>query len=133
MKRVSKVIFSILIAMVISGIITFFFFFKGFSLIETGVYFPNLKAVAEKDVMTYHDVISKFLTTDMDYFRQQTKSEALRLSYGDRPLSAADISLRQKIVNEMFSAYPKILSLRLVDPTGVRIHFSTDKNDIKLS
>ncbi len=133
MKRGAKIVLSLLIAVLISSVVTFVSFVKGFALIETGIYAPNLKSTAAQEVEAYRSTVSSFLSGAIRYFGGQANADIMRFSFSSRQLTAADIALQQREVNDMFAAYPGLINFRLVDPSGLRIHFSSDKNDIKTS
>ncbi len=128
-RRSVKVLLSLLLSLVISAVFTFFSFTRLFPLIETGIYYPNLKAGAEHDTLSFSKRINDYVRNTIDRFQPIVQKDFVWRAFSSRQLDS-DINERRLTFSSLLQEYPQLVSVRLIDTTGTHIHYSTLESDI---
>ncbi|MBN2351875.1 MAG: cache domain-containing protein [Spirochaetales bacterium] len=129
MRRSVKVVLSLLLSLVIGVVFTFLSFTRLFPIIEAGIYYPNLKAVGEKETVSVSKNIDGYLKSALDTFQAIIRKDFIKRAFLSRQIDS-DIAERRLAFSQILQEYPQLESVRLIDRIGRHIHYSTLESDI---
>ncbi|MBN1525280.1 MAG: hypothetical protein JW904_12395 [Spirochaetales bacterium] len=128
MKNSVKIALTLLISLLISGGFTFLAFSNLFSLIETGVYLPNLKKQAETEAGRFRDKIAEYHEVSLSRYGEIVKRDYIWRAFRANQ-SIDDIEMRSNELSRLLQEFPKLKVVRLVGPEGRKLNFSTQDTD----
>ena len=124
-----KVALSLLVSVVLAAVFSVLAFTGFFNLIEARFYNPSIANSLTREVERDAQTIQSFLDELQDRFSLALGNEAVRRSFLPNQ-AAQDIFERTRIYSMLIESQRGIQSVRFVDAGGLRIHFSTDPDDV---
>ena len=129
MKNSVKIALTLLISITLSGGFTLLAFSNLFSLIETGIYLPNIQNQAESESLLFAEKLREYNRLSIARYSEIAGKSYIWRAYRTNQ-SIDDIELRSNELSRLLQEYPKIEVIRLVGPDGRKINFSTSDSDI---
>ncbi|MBN1410459.1 MAG: cache domain-containing protein [Spirochaetales bacterium] len=105
-----------------------------FEYIESNFYNPRIQELLKKKVHLIREEVDKFHDLNLQRFEAIISNSYIYTAYlSDQTAFANDINQRIEKFKNLKINYPDFLFVRLLDPTGKKIHFSTLQSDIMLT
>ncbi|MFA6504740.1 MAG: hypothetical protein WCT14_01510 [Treponemataceae bacterium] len=124
-----KISVSLLISVVLFAGFAALAFTGLFELVETRFYNPAVAKGLSRDVAADAASAGEFLDELRDRFSGVLNEGAVKRSFLPNQ-GAEDIFERTKLFGNLMESLPGLQSIRFIDTSGKRIHFSTSKSDI---
>lgn len=132
MTRATKTVLALLIALSLCGIVTFLAFTNLFSLIELNIYLPNIKKTVEQEMTRYNQAIEKYQAELLSRLMTISHADYVYNSFEER-LSADFIQRQELAFQNLLASKLGLTAVRLLDPLGQKIHYSTIQTDLELA
>ncbi|MDR0589961.1 MAG: hypothetical protein LBG25_05400, partial [Spirochaetaceae bacterium] len=131
MTTSQKASLSLLIAVILSAVFTIAAYTGLFELVEARFYNPSIARALGNEITGDTEAIQIFLTELQSRFFLSLENEAVRRSFLPQQREE-DIFERTRLFGLLMESQRGLQSVRFVDSGGIRIHYSTNPQDIRL-